>query len=194
MSTEYINNDDFESVICSFQFYKRQKIKYELIVGDLKETHARRKEKHNDDLRKKPLDDAERTYEEVCRNLSDTQEKLAYSFYLLCENIAQYCYSKGLVKDVDEAVQEGVVICLEKVDRFNPNYIGKNGQKAKAFNYMSTCIFNHYRQMFRSFRNHNELLKRYHMFLQDTHGIFFKNSKERATDHKSSIETFNTKW
>lgn len=195
MANEYLNNDDFESIICSFQFYKRQKSKYELIVTDLKETHDRRKSKYKDNEKRKDLRKAENKYKEVCNNLKESQEKLAYSFYILCENIAQYCYIKGLVKDLDEAIQEGVVICLEKVDRFNPNYIGKNGQKAKAFNYMSTCIFNHYRQMFRSFRNYNELKKRYHTYLQENfEGVFLKNGKERANNHRSSIDSHDLIW
>ena len=189
MASEYLNNENFESLIRSFQFNKRQKVKYEQIVADFKQTHERRKSKYDDNSKSKDYKQAEKKYKEVCQELSDCQEKLAYSFYVLCENIAQYSFSKGLVKDVDEATQEGVVICLEKVDRFNPNYIGKNGQKAKAFNYMTTCIFNHFRQMFRSFRNYNELKKRYHQFLQEScENVFMRNGKERFNNHRSSIE------
>lgn len=189
MANEYLNNEDFESVIRSFQFYKRQKVKHEQIVEDLKQTHERRQLKYQDDEKSSDYLKAEEKYQEVCQNLSECQEKLAYSFYVLCENIAQYSFAKGLVKDVDEAIQEGVVICLEKVDRFNPNYIGKNGQKAKAFNYMTTCIFNHFRQMFRSFRNYNELKKRYHLFLQERcENVFMRNGQERYNNHRSSIE------
>ena len=61
--------------------------------------------------------------------------------------------------DMDDAVQEGVMICFEKIDRFNPE-IGK------AFNYMTTCILNHYRQLYRTARNHNELKRKYQEYLE----------------------------
>jgi len=43
MANEYINNKTFESVIHGFQYFQRQKLKYELIISDLKETNDRRK-------------------------------------------------------------------------------------------------------------------------------------------------------
>lgn len=63
-------------------------------------------------------------------------------------------------------MQEFVMICFDKMERFDPNYIGKSGKKAKAFNYMTTCILNHYRQLYRSARNYNELKKKFQASLQ----------------------------
>lgn len=186
MASEYLNNKTFEAIIQSFQYYKRQKAKYELIITDLKETNERRVEKYQDDEKRQPLDENEKYYQETCRHFQEFQEQLAYAFYVLSENIANYAKFNGI--DIDDAIQEGVLICFEKVDRFDPNYRGKSGQKAKAFNYMTTCILNHFRQLYRSARNYNELKKRYHVFLQDRfESIMFRNGKERP-NMKSSID------
>lgn len=71
------------------------------------------------------------------------------------------------------------MICFEKVDRFNPNYIGKNGQKAKAFNYLTTCCLNHYRQLYRTAKNYIELKKRYQDFIAKKQLEIFESSSLR---------------
>lgn len=89
-------------------------------------------------------------------NLADyqrAQDDLAHLFYLLAENIIR-AFKFQLI-DRDDALQEGVMICFEKLDRFNPA-IGR------AFNYYTTCTLNHYRQLYRTAKNYNELKKRYH--------------------------------
>ena len=68
------------------------------------------------------------------------------------------------------------MICFEKVDRFNPNFVGKNGQKAKAFNYLTTCCLNHYRQLYRTAKNYIELKKRYQDFVTKKHMEIFSAS------------------
>ena len=86
------------------------------------------------------------------------------------DRIAQYFHFNLI--EPEDAIQEGVVICFEKVDRFVP-------KKGKAFNYMTTCIANHYRQLYRTSRNYNELKKRYHTFQQNkTSKTIIKNGKE----------------
>jgi len=177
MANEYLNNKDFESIIQAFQFYKRQKAKLELIIADLEETHNRRFVKYKDHIKKEQLEAILSQHKEASMCFKACQDRLAVAFYILSENIANYAKFSGI--DVDDAIQEGVLICFEKVDRFNPNYRGKSGQKAKAFNYMTTCILNHFRQLYRSARNYNELKKRYHTWLQDRFDhVFYKNGKE----------------
>ncbi len=185
MASEYLNNRTFESIIQSFQYYKRQKAKYELIIADLKETHDRRKSVYDDDERKAPLEETEKFYQDSCQQFKDFQEQLAYAFYVLSENIANYAKFNGI--DIDDAIQEGVLICFEKIDRFDP-------RKGKAFNYMTTCILNHFRQLYRSARNYNELKKRYHGFLQEKlENIIFRNGKERSSA-RSSLDRDVTIW
>jgi hypothetical protein len=65
-----------------------------------------------------------------------------------------------------------VMICFEKIDRFDP-------RKGKAFNYMTTCILNHFRQLYRTARNYNELKKKYLKHLQIVVSrTIVKNGKE----------------
>lgn len=102
------------------------------------------------------------TEPDVCE-FKDAQRNLADAFYLLAENIIR-AFNFQLI-DKDDALQEGVMICFEKIDRYNPNHVGKNGQKSKAFNYMTTCCLNHYRQLYRTAKNYIELKKRYQEFI-----------------------------
>jgi DNA-directed RNA polymerase sigma subunit (sigma70/sigma32) len=185
MASEYLNNRTFESIIQSFQYHKRQKAKYELIIADLKETHERRVTKYQDEDKKPPLEDSEKFYQEACANYNGFQEQLAYAFYVLSENIANYAKFNGI--DIDDAIQEGVLICFEKIDRFDP-------RKGKAFNYMTTCILNHFRQLYRSARNYNELKRRYGVFLQDKlESVMFRNGKERHSN-KMSLDRDGSMW
>lgn len=185
MANEYLNNRTFESIIQSLQYYKRQKAKYELIIADLRETNERRVAKYHDEVKKAPLEEHEKFYVDACENFNGFQEQLAYAFYVLSENIANYAKFSGI--DINDAIQEGVLICFEKIDRFDP-------RKGKAFNYMTTCILNHFRQLYRSARNYNELKKRYHNFLQEKfESTVLRNGKER-TNVKSSIDRDSTIW
>lgn len=170
MANEYLNNRTFESIIQAFQKSKRQKSRYEMILVDLKETNDRRKFKYEDDEKKAFYDINQSFYLETCDKYKEYQSQLAYAFYVLSENIANYAKFSGI--DTDDAIQEGVLICFEKIDRFDP-------RKGKAFNYMTTCILNHYRQLYRSARNYNELKKRYQVFLSDKlESIIIRNGKE----------------
>lgn len=180
MSNEhYLNNNTFESIIAEFQSYKKQKTRHEMVLSDLKETHDRRVSKRNDQQKLCALEAQQAIYKIVCNEFNSYREQLAYAFYLLAENITNYYRFNGI--DPDDAIQEGVLICFEKVDRFNPNYQGKYGQKAKAFNYMTTCIINHYRQIYRSIRSYNEFKKRYQTFLQDKFEKVYSNKSTRGT-------------
>lgn len=172
MANEYLNNKTFESIIRAFQFHKRQKTRYELIIKDLKETYERRIARYKDELRKQAVEIAVDHYKKSCDQFNMHQSQLAYSFYLLSENIANYAKFSGV--DIDDAIQEGVLICFQKIDLFDP-------RKGKAFNYMTTCVLNHFRQLYRSARNYNELKKRYHVFLQDRFdNVIIRNGKERS--------------
>lgn len=178
MANEYINNKTFESVIHGFQYFQRQKSKYELIISDLKETNDRRKKKYKDNLKKRNLEENEKLYKESCDRHKDFQNQLAYAFYILSENIANYAKFSGI--DIDDAIQEGVLICFEKINKFD-------ARKGKAFNYMTTCILNHFRQLYRSARNYNELKKRYQNFMADKFDtIFIRNGKETVIHNKKN--------
>lgn len=103
--------------------------------------------------------------EEYQAEFNRLEERLALFFYELSENIIK-AFNFKLI-DYEDALQEGVLIALQKVDRFDHTFIGKNGKKAKAFNYMTTCILNHFRQLYRGAKNQHELQRRYYEHLID---------------------------
>ena len=162
MGVEYLNNKVFEGIIKRFQISKREKSKIELIIKDLTQS---KKNRENRDRKKNyrqqhlidSLDNKLILYKEINLDYLESQNDLAVAFYTLSENIVKY--AKFQFIDDDDAIQEGVVICFEKIDRFDPD-------KGKAFNYMTTCILNHFRQLYRSAKNYQELKRRYLNYLQ----------------------------
>lgn len=145
MASEYLNNKNLERVIVSFQKIKRYKKMHEYLIKNINEQNPKENEPESwtyiKEQNKKNLLDYE-----------DTQKDLAKAFYTLSENIVRY--AKFNLIDPDDSVQEGVLICFEKLDRFDPKF-------GKAFNYMTTCILNHFKQLYRSARNYTELKKKY---------------------------------
>jgi len=89
----------------------------------------------------------------------------------LSENIVKYAKFSHI--DQDDSIQEGVVICFERAEKFDP-------AKGKAFNYMTTCILNHFKQLYRAARNYQELKRRindmYHKSMSSTYSIKIKES------------------
>jgi DNA-directed RNA polymerase specialized sigma24 family protein len=56
--------------------------------------------------------------------------------------------------DEEDAKQEAVMVCLRKAPKFDTD-------RGKAFNYFTTMILNHYRQLYRTARNYGELKKKF---------------------------------
>ena len=139
MANEYLNNKNLESIIIVFQKIKRDKVLYSFLQQDLKDRNLIHEH-------------VEKKIDESKAYFDDAQKKLAHAFYLLSSNIVRY--AKFSLIDQDDAVQEGVLVCFEKIDKFDP-------RMGKAFNYMTTCILNHFKQLYRSAKNYNELKKRY---------------------------------
>lgn len=172
LSTEYLNNKIFEQVIAKFQQSKREKSKYDVCIEDLKGAIHRGNNCVDFILR---LDRFSEMYKSANIAYIETQQQLALAFLTLSENIVRY--AKFNLIDMDDAIQEGVMICFEKIDRFDP-------QKGKAFNYMTTCILNHYRQLYRTARNYNELKKKYHDFLQSqVERVLLRNKPQNPNNY-----------
>ena len=176
MSSEYLNNKTFEGIIGRFQQAKRDRNKYTLLLEDMK--YCQRRCQKKDAKNWMPADwlAKEEEFNDSIHNFHDSQKELASAFYTLSENIVRY--AKFNLIDVDDAVQEGVMICFEKIDRFDPT-------KGKAFNYMTTCVLNHFRQLYRTARNYNELKKKYLVFLQTSVEKQLNNSKFRNNSNFS---------
>lgn len=155
MSNEYLNNKYLEGVIARFQQSKKDKAEYDVLLAKLKKTPDKRARRVAGSSLM-TLEECQKEFDRCVGDFKESQSLLATAFYTLSENIVRY--AKFNLIDMDDAIQEGVMICFEKIDRFNPE-IGK------AFNYMTTCILNHFRQLYRTARNYNELKKKYHDFL-----------------------------
>jgi DNA-directed RNA polymerase specialized sigma subunit len=176
-TTEYLNNKTFEILIVKFQQSKKEHIKYKMFMDDIISTEKRTLKRGK---YKKPSSWAaiEKKYQVVDFEFSKIQDDLAMAFYTLSQNIVRY--AKFNLIDQDDAVQEGVMICFEKIDRFDP-------KKGKAFNYMTTCILNHFRQLYRTARNYNELKRKYLDFLQIQTEQHLSTSKVKSIYKKHNI-------
>lgn len=145
MKVEYLNNKKFEMVIIEFQKCKTQKMKYDLLCSDM-EFHKCTNNKNKQSI---VIPEGEPLKSQLAFEVA--QGELANAFHMLSQNIVRYAKFNHI--DEDDAVQEGVMICFERVDRFNP-------LKGKAFNYMTTCILNQFRQLYRAAKNHQDLKKK----------------------------------
>jgi len=172
MANEYLNNQNFEQVIQSFQTFKRQKARCAFLLKDLAETYERTKKQDVSASKNISLVEQEVKFKDASNQFEEYQQELTQAFYLLSDNLANYYINRYSGVDIDDATQEAVLICFEKIDRFDP-------RKGRAFNYMTTCIINHFRQIYRSNKNYSELKKKYHTHLQDRYGsVFFRNGRE----------------
>jgi len=180
MKSEYLNNRTFENIICRFQQSKKDRAKHKLLIDESENTTKRKsiRGEVSIDKDKQMLNGYIEEYA-VSNNQHDTSQlELASAFYTLSQNIVRY--AKFNLIDADDAVQEGVMICFDKIDRFDP-------RKGKAFNYMTTCILNHFRQLYRTARNYNELKKKYHEFLQVKYSTtMIRNGKEVHNNSKNN--------
>jgi hypothetical protein len=168
---EYLNNKTFEFLINSFQESKRQIVRIDMLLSEMSETIDRKKGRKLDvSINKREMETKKSMLTESQTNHHSSKQKLAVAFFTLSENIVRY--AKFQLIDADDAIQEGVMICFDKIDRFDP-------RKGKAFNYMTTCILNHFRQLYRTARNYNELKRKYLNHIQFMEGgASFKNGKQ----------------
>jgi hypothetical protein len=156
MSNHYLDNKYLEKNIIDFQQAKKNKRKYELLQQDY--------EFHKKNVTTPILIfDKEKVIENE-KILKQSQDNLAKEFFILAENIVRFRNFQKI--DYDDAVQEGVFICFSKIERFDPH------RGSKAFNFLTTCLIHHLRQIYRSNKNFEELKKRYQEF------YFNKMSKE----------------
>lgn len=168
---EYLNNKNFERLINEFQNSKKDQVKIGILMQDIRETmHRKRARKVDASLNRSQLRDKERELESAHDLHEESKKKLAIAFFTLSENIVRYAKFKLI--DQDDAVQEGVMICFDKIERFD-------SRKGKAFNYMTTCILNHFRQLYRTSRNYNELKIKYLNHIQSlTGGSHYNNGRQ----------------
>ena len=169
--TEYLNNASLEKTISRFQMCKREKIRYMFIIDDLQAAKDRVAIRKGEPLKyiSNLLDSKKSEYDDILLGYDNSQKDLANAFLTLSQHLANYKNFQYI--DIDDAVQEGVLICFEKIDRFDPE-IGA------AFNYMTTCILNHFRQLYRSARHYNDLKGRYLEHIKEkVYGALLKSQR-----------------
>ncbi len=110
---------------------------------------------------------------------SAAEMELTKSFYLLSEKIYlayRYMFSNNV--EVEEALQEGTVICFEKIHRFN-------SEIGRAFPFFTQIILNHFKQLCRSAINYKNLTIKYHQHLseksENAHLFTLKNKNKYGT-------------
>jgi hypothetical protein len=172
MSTEYLNNKAFETIIIKFQQAKRNKQKYKLLKKDYDIQKAKTTSQFS--TIKNPLQLTDNEISNADVEYMEAQSILAEAFYTLSQNIVRYAKFSNI--DEDDAIQEGVLICFERAEKFDP-------EKGKAFNYLTTCILNHFRQLWRTAKNYNELKKKYNEIFQIKLGL---NVNARKLNKKGS--------
>lgn len=180
MRTEYLNNKVFEKVISKFQSSEKAITRYDLIIEDWQGTIERKRERGTITVEEEErAKHSIQKHKEALKENDTSRYELAIAFHNLSEHLVRF--AKFQLIDDDDAIQEGVLICFQKVDRFDP-------RKGKAFNYMTTCILNHFRQMYRTARNYNELKKKYLSYLRNLGDqVSVHNGKERPKTYKSNL-------
>ncbi len=180
MSSEYLNNKAFELIIIKYQNAQRKKQKLEVLQKEILW------QKINGRNIKNPLKFDEDQIKIAEKEYSEAQSILAQAFYTLSNNIVRYAKFSHI--DDDDAIQEGVLICFERSEKFDP-------QKGKAFNYMTTCILNHFRQLWRSARNYHDLKRRYSDIIKIKLGfeVVTKGKEKNIENYDSSSDTFYRK-
>jgi len=173
MSTEYLNNKAFETIIIKFQQAKRNKQKYKLLKKDYDIQKSKQSSQYF--TVKKPLQLTEQEVFAADAAYTEAQSILAEAFYTLSQNIVRYAKFSNI--DEDDAIQEGVLICFERAEKFDP-------EKGKAFNYLTTCILNHFRQLWRTAKNYNELKKKYNEIFQIKLGLNVSNRRMNKKNNK----------
>lgn len=174
MSTEYLNNKTFETIIIKFQQTKRNKQKYKILKKDYEYQQKKIDSQYQTIV--KPLQITECEINTADIAFIEAQNILAIAFYTLSQNIVRYAKFSNI--DEDDAIQEGVLICFERAEKFDP-------EKGKAFNYMTTCILNHFRQLWRTAKNYNELKKKYNEIFQIKLGINVNSRKNTKKNNRN---------
>lgn len=126
--------------------------------------------------------DFEKLIKEYLKNPNDEDIKneVSICFYLLSDNIIKAFKFKLI--DKEDALQEGVLVCLSKINRFDP-------ERGKAFNWFTTIILNHFRQLYRSCKNDLNLKKKYfeRQGIGETSAVFEGTSTEFIENITSRI-------
>lgn len=159
-----------------FQEAKYKRSIFELFIKDIKETEQKTA-KRNGFQKPNSWLILEKEYQLITFEYENVQKELAGLLSLLSENVARY--KKFKLIDGDESIQEGVFICFEKIHLFDP-------KKGTAFNYMTTCIINHYKHLYRCAKNYIDLKYKYQEYYDR------KNYQGQSFRNKVNVRALNS--
>lgn len=106
----------------------------------------------------------------------ESQTELTKLFYILVKNIIR-AFNFQFV-DKEDALQEGVWICLEKTHRFDP-------ARGGCFAFFSQISINACRARMRSSKNYNQLKMKYHNHLCDKSSDIHLNSTKSKLNREA---------
>lgn len=128
------------------------------------------------------FEEFEEDYKDCNRRCDQCRADLAGDFYLLASNILKYTiksYGKPCFLDEEDQIQEGVMICFEKLPKFNPQF-------GKAFNYLTTCVIHHFQQLYRTNKNYHDLKIKFRDYMANKEKLPSRRVKDgrRPTDRE----------
>lgn len=82
------------------------------------------------------------------------KEELSKSFYWLAERLIDHLSADRLGIDREDAIQEAVQVCWQKLSRYNR-------EKGHAYNFFTTITMCWFRQICRGVKNYRELKEMY---------------------------------
>jgi hypothetical protein len=88
----------------------------------------------------------------LTRDFNSIRDILTGQFLLLCTRLVER-YCANIVIDHDDSIQDCAMICLKRIDNFQP-------AKGKAFNFFTTCIIHHLRQLYRTHQSYQGFLRK----------------------------------
>lgn len=164
--SDYLDNIQLEKNILNFVKAKQETKRYEMLIEDIKSSNLKRGKDHFD------LPKFEAEYVKSKNVYEISQVFLINAFYLIAKNVVAWKRFKFV--EADDAIQEGIIISFERIEKFDPS------RGSPAFNFLTTCIYNHLKQQYRSASNYNNFIKKYqdHINVKFQNNIIIKNGKE----------------
>lgn len=148
MGNDYLKNERLTELVLGVQCARRKLVRAKNRVARLQAPKPGRPRKDAADV----LDAARRAEADALATLRQLEADVGQCFYVLAENVVRYARFIGV--DTEDAIQEGVLVCLTKLHRYD------HSRGAKCFNFFTTVILNHLRMMWRTSKNYYDRLQR----------------------------------
>lgn len=174
---EYLNNHYLEEMIARFQKSKKDIADIKVLLV-LFEKNPNVSLHLNEESPAISFEECKILHRQAQDEFVECQGILTNAFYMLSEKLVEYARAKwgwSPLVDAEDAIQDGVITCLNKIDLFDPKL-------GKAFNYMTTCVLNNHKQLYRTAKNFNDFKRRYrdHLAQFQIEEALYRRGKERV--------------